>query len=231
MAGGGQALCARPRWPVTLRATHAEQPVLAVGTPLAQAGAAVVMLHGRGATAGGILTLADDLGVAGAAYLAPEAAGNTWYPFSFLAPIARNEPWLSGALEKVGATVRQCAEAGMPAETVILLGFSQGACLAVEFAARNARRYGGIACLSGGLIGPAVNPATYRGDFAGTPAFLGCSDVDPHVPAARVRESAALLGRMGAEVTTELYPGMGHTINEDELTRVRAMLRATLNHP
>jgi predicted esterase len=204
-------------------ASHAEQPVLAAGSPLASARIAVLALHGRGGTAAGMLTLADQLAVPDVAYLAPQAAGNTWYPFSFLTPIERNEPWLTSALHKVAATLDQCVASGIPHERVLLLGFSQGACLAVEFGARNARRYGGVACLSGGLIGPVVIEDRYQGDFAATPAFLGCSDVDSHVPAGRVRETAALLERRGADVTLRLYPGMGHTINADELSTLRAM--------
>jgi phospholipase/carboxylesterase len=206
------------------RVSHAEQPVLTAGVPLDRARVAVIMLHGRGATAGGMLTLADELKIADATYLAPQAGGNTWYPFSFLTPIERNEPWLSSALDRVATILAQCAGAGIPAERVVLLGFSQGACLAVEFAARQARRYGGLAVLSGGLIGPTVKPETYSGNFDAMPAFLGCSDVDPHIPLQRVRETVAVLERMGAEVTMHIYPGMGHTINEDELEHVRAIL-------
>jgi phospholipase/carboxylesterase len=206
--------------------THAQQPVLAAGTPLTQARIAVLLLHGRGGTAAGMLTLADELRSADTAFLAPQAAGNTWYPFSFLTPLERNEPWLSGALDKVAATLRQCVDAGIPPARTVIVGFSQGACLGVEFAAREAQRYGGVACLSGGLIGPAVISTRYTGDFGGTPAFLGCSDVDSHIPVERVRESAAILEELGAAVTLQLYPGMGHTINEDELGRVRTMLGA-----
>ena len=206
--------------------THTEQPVHTAGTPLSSARLAVVTLHGRGGTAPGILTLADELRVSDAAYLAPQAAGNSWYPFSFLAPIERNEPWLGSALAAVAATMQLCMDAGLPPERTVLLGFSQGACLALEFAARHARRYGGVACLSGGLIGPEVRPESYTGSFDATPVFLGCSNVDPHIPAERVRESAAVLERMDADVTMRLYPGMGHTINEDELSRVRTMLAA-----
>jgi predicted esterase len=207
-------------------AGHADQPVLTAGAQLSRARVAVVMLHGRGGTAAGMLTLADELGDGDAAYLAPQAAGNTWYPLSFLAPLERNEPWLGSALGKVAATLERCVAAGVPPERTVLLGFSQGACLAVEFAARHARQYGGVAVLSGGVIGPTISLERYRGDFAATPAFLGCSDVDSHIPAERVRETAAVLEGLGATVTLELYPGMGHTINEDELTRVRAMLAA-----
>ena len=183
-----------------------------------------MLLHGRGATAASILTLASELGVADVAFLAPQAAGNTWYPYSFLAPVDRNEPWLSSALAKVGAAVERCQAAGIPFERTVLLGFSQGACLAVEYAARNARRYGGVAVLSGGLIGAVLQPETYRGDFEGTSVFLGCSDIDPHIPVERVRDSAAQLERMGADVTMRLYAGMGHTVNAEELDRVRMML-------
>lgn len=204
--------------------SHAGQPVRHAGIPLSRARIAVIAVHGRGATADSILGLAEELRVPDAAYLAPQAAGHTWYPFSFLAPIAQNEPWLSSAIEKVAMAVQQCGEAGIPPDRTFLLGFSQGACLAAEFAARNARRYAGLAVLSGGLIGPELRPETYSGDFAATPVFLGCSDVDSHIPAERVRESAALLRQLGAAVTVRLYPGMGHTINEDELARVRAML-------
>jgi predicted esterase len=209
---------------MALPSLHADQPVHVAGAPLATARLAVILVHGRGATATGILSLARELAVADAAYLAPQAAGNSWYPLSFLAPIARNEPWLSSALDKLRTTLQQAVDAGMPPERIVLLGFSQGACLAVDSAARQARRYGGVAVLSGGLIGPQVRPETYRGNFEGTPFLVGCSDVDPHIPIERVHESAAVLERMGAEVTIRIYPGMGHTINEDELARVRAML-------
>ena len=207
-------------------ASHADQPVRYAGVPSSSARAAVVMLHGRGATAASILALADELRIAQVAYIAPQAASNTWYPFSFLAPIADNEPWLSSALDRVRAALDECVAAGIPPERTVLLGFSQGACLAAEFAARHARRYGGLAVLSGGLIGPTLRPETYAGDFARTPAFLGCSDVDSHIPADRVRESAALLAGLGAAVTMRFYPGMGHTVNEDELGQVRAMVSA-----
>jgi predicted esterase len=205
---------------------HAGQPVHQAGAPLQTARAAVVMLHGRGATAASILALAIELRLDRVGYLAPQADGNTWYPLSFLAPIERNEPWLSSALAAVGTTLTRAAAADIPLERIVLLGFSQGACLAAEFAARNARRYGGLAVLSGGLIGPALRAEAYTGDFSGMPAFLGCSDVDSHIPAERVRESGDLLQRLGANVTLRLYPGMGHMVNHDELERVRAMITA-----
>src|SRR5262245_12497373 len=203
---------------------HQGQPVLAAGEPLERAQAAMVLVHGRGATARDILTLTAELNQPGFAYLAPQAAGNTWYPYSFLAPIERNEPYLSSALATLGQVLEQIAAAGIPAERTILLGFSQGACLATEFAARNARRYGGLVGLSGGLIGPDGTPRDYPGALDGTPVFLGCSDVDPHIPAARVQHSAEVLRRLGGDVTARLYPGMGHTVNEDEIEFVRQMM-------
>ncbi len=172
------------------------------------------------------LSLVPELHHDGFAYLAPQAAGSSWYPQSFLAPLAQNEPWLSSALARLGSLVAQVEAAGIPAERLILLGFSQGACLASEWMARHARRYGGLAALSGGLIGPEGTPRLYEGSLAGTPAFLGCSDVDFHIPATRVRETAQVLQGLGAQVTARLYPGMGHTINQDEIEAVQALMKA-----
>jgi predicted esterase len=203
---------------------HQNQPVFASGEPLERAGAAMVLVHGRGASAQDILTLAAELDQPGFAYLAPQAAGNTWYPYSFLAPIERNEPYLSSALAALEQLLAHVAAAGIPAERTILLGFSQGACLATEFAARNARRYGALVGLSGGLIGPDGTPRDYSGSLDGTPVFLGCSDVDPHIPAARVQHSAEVLRRLGGDVTARLYPGMGHTVSEDEIEFVRGLM-------
>jgi predicted esterase len=207
---------------------HEPQSVHHAGEPLARARAAMVMVHGRGGSADDILTLSEEFAVPGFAYLAPQAAGHSWYPYSFLAPIEQNEPGLSSGLGVIGAVLATIEHAGIPAERVILLGFSQGACLSLEFSARAARRYGGIAGLSGGLIGPDGTPRGYSGSLAGTPVFLGCSDVDPHIPAARVVETATVLGRLGADVTMRLYPGMGHTINEDEVQAVRGIMRSVL---
>lgn len=207
---------------------HAAMPVLASGEPLETARAALVMLHGRGASAADILSLAGELDVAGYALLAPEAAGSTWYPYSFLAPLERNEPYLSSALATVGRVLALAARAGIPAERTVLLGFSQGACLTLEYAARNARRYGALIAFSGGLIGPAGTPREYPGSLAGTPVFLGCSDRDPHIPEPRVRESAEVLTRLGAEVDMRLYPNMGHTVNADEIAAADVLLRGGL---
>lgn len=188
----------------------------------------MVMVHGRGATAESILTLVPALEMPGFAFLAPQAAANTWYPNSFLAPIQSNEPGITSGIQAIGDVVERILRADIPLKLVMLLGFSQGACLSVEYAARKAGHYGGIACLSGGLIGPDGTPRRYRGSFDGALAFLGCSDSDSHVPAARVLETAAVLERMGAEVTTRLYPQMGHLVTEDEIAHVRAMMASLL---
>jgi predicted esterase len=209
---------------MTSRGSHQDQPVLTAGKPLDKAKAAMVMIHGRGATAESMLSLADELAHPDFAYLAPQAAGDTWYPNRFLAPIASNEPYLSSALAMINEVLERLSEAGIPPEQAILLGFSQGACLALEFAARHARRYGGVAGLSGGLIGPDETPRDYPGSLADTPVFLGCSDVDFHIPKERVLHSADILQRLGGEVTSRLYPNMGHTINQDELDAVRHMM-------
>ncbi len=204
---------------------HAGQPVLTRGEPLEQASVAMVMIHGRGGSAQDILTLADELRVPGVAYLAPQAHGNTWYPYSFLAPIKNNEPFLTSALSAVAAVLAQIQAAGISPERTLLLGFSQGACLATEFAAKNSGRYGGVVGLSGGLIGPEGTPRDYAGSLEGTPVFLGCSDIDPHIPLARVHESAEVFRRMGATVDERIYPRMGHTINQDELDAVRGIIK------
>jgi phospholipase/carboxylesterase len=206
--------------------------VYVAGDELAQAQAAMVMVHGRGATAESILALAaSELRRPGFGYLAPQAAHNSWYPYSFLYPLEDNEPHLSSALEKLSDLLGYLADAGLPPEHTLLLGFSQGACLALEFAARNTRRYGGVAGLSGGLMGPDGTPRDYAGSLDGTPVFLGCSDVDPHIPKERVEESAAVLRRLGADVTMRIYPGLGHTLNQDEITFVQQMMAALSSTP
>jgi predicted esterase len=206
---------------------HEHQPVLAFGPPPAQARLGAILLHGRGASAEDILGIATELAIPDITYLAPQAAGHTWYPYSFLSPIAQNEPGLSSALLVIEGLVAQLGQQGIPPERVALMGFSQGACLTLEFAARHARRYAAIAGFSGGVIGPAGTPRDYAGSFAGTPAFLGCSDVDAHIPVERVRESAEVYRRMGAVVDERIYPRMGHTINQDEIDTVRLLLTAS----
>lgn len=203
---------------------HGGQPVLHTGAALEQAPAVMIMIHGRGASAEDIIGLASEFERGDLAYLAPQAAGNTWYPQRFIGPLASNEPWLTSALTRIETLLRYVEEAGIPAERTFLLGFSQGACLALEYAARNARRYAGVIGLSGGLIGPDGTPRDYPGSLEETPVFLGCSDIDMHIPKGRVVESSEVLRRLGATVDLRLYPGMGHTINEDELQAVKDLL-------
>ena len=206
---------------------HAGQPVLRRGPAPAQARVAVILVHGRGDSAAGILGLADEFDLPDVTWLAPDAAGHTWYPYSFLAPLAQNEPGLSSGLGVIATLLATLGSEGIPPERVVLMGFSQGACLSQEFAARHARRYRAIVGLSGGLIGPPGTLRDYQGAFADTPVFLGCSDIDPHIPVERVHESAAVFRRMGAHVDARIYPGMGHTVNGDELEAVRALLMAS----
>jgi predicted esterase len=204
---------------------HANSRLLTAGVPLKDAAAAMLMVHGRGASAEDILGMADPLDMDGFAYVAPQAVGGTWYPYSFLAPFEMNEPWLSSALAVLDAAVAYIGEVGIPPERVILLGFSQGACLASEYAARHARRYGGIVAFSGGLIGPDDAPRDYAGSLEGSPVFLGCSDIDPHIPKARVLETAQILETLGGTVDARLYPNMGHTINQDEVAAARLIMQ------
>lgn len=194
------------------------------GVSLLDAEKAMIMVHGRGATAQSILELAKYFEQPGMAFIAPQATDNTWYPYSFLMPLEQNEPYLSSALEVLRTLVNRITDNGIPSKNVYLLGFSQGACLSLEFAARNAQQYGGIFGLSGGLIGPSGTLRNYEGTFNGTPVFLGCSDVDAHIPEKRVLESAEVFQKMGAAVTTQIYPNMPHTIIEDEIKRVNAIL-------
>jgi phospholipase/carboxylesterase len=194
------------------------------GAPLRRAKAAVIMLHGRGAAARSMLDFVDVFAQPEIAYLTPQAPGSTWYPHSFMAPFERNEPALSNALATIASTVADLAGQRFPLERLVVLGFSQGGCLALEYAARHAQRYGGVIGLSAGLIGPPGAPRSYPGSMAGTPVFIGCSDVDFHIPLERVHESAEVLRRMGGDVAERIYPGMGHTINDDEVKHIRGIL-------
>ncbi len=207
---------------------HQGEALYRAGAPLAEARAAVILLHGRGATAHDILTLAAELDEPHVAFLAPQAAGNSWYPYSFLQPIERNEPELSSALHGVAGLVAAVEAAGIPAARIVLGGFSQGACLAAEFVARHARRYGGLLVLSGGVIGPPDTPRTYAGSLDGMPVLVGCSDVDAHIPLSRVQETADVLRALGGDVTLQVYAGMGHIINQDEIERARALVQAAV---
>ncbi len=200
-------------------------PLYTAGKPLDEARAVLILLHGRGATASSILPLANELYHEDFAYLAPQAAGNSWYPRSFLAPLDENEPSLSAALAAVEAVLARVIGAGLDADRVVIGGFSQGACLAAEFAARYAQRLGGLIVFSGGLIGPPGTLHEYAGSLDGTPAFIGCGDADAHIPVERVTETTAVLVAMGGHVTQRIYPGMGHTINEDELDHARQIIQ------
>ena len=210
----------------TLQNPHASQPVLTMGPRPESARIAMILAHGRGASAEDILGLAAELHLDDVAFLAPEAAGHTWYPYSFLTPMEKNEPGLSSGLSVLDRLVASLAKQGLPPERVGFLGFSQGACLSLEYAARHARRYAAVIGLSGGLIGPPGTPRDYPGSSAGTPVFVGCSDIDPHIPLERVQETAEVFRRLGAGVDERIYRGMGHTVNEDELGAIGQMLRA-----
>lgn len=204
---------------------HRGQPTRRLGPEPAAARLVVVAVHGRGASAADILSLAAELRLDDVAFVAPEAAGHTWYPYSFLAPKSDNQPFLDSALARLDALAAELLRE-VPAERIGWLGFSQGACLTLEFAARHARRYAAIAGFSGGVIGPPGTPRAYAGSMAGTPLFLGCSDVDPHIPLARVHETADIFTALGAVVDERIYRGMGHLVNEEEIEAVRTLLSA-----
>jgi predicted esterase len=198
------------------------------GEPLKDAAGAVILLHGRGGSAEDILSLGNVLYLPHVAFLAPQAAANSWYPNSFLAPRDQNEPWLTSALRTVETTVQMATDAGIPAERIVIGGFSQGACLATEFVATHPRRYDGLIAFTGGLIGPPGADLTHKGDLAGTPAFFGSGDPDPHVPWSRVEESARILAAMGAVVTTRRYKNRAHTISAEELDFAKRLLHDVL---
>jgi predicted esterase len=206
---------------------HAGQPVSEAGQPLGRS-AVVIMVHGRNAGPANILDLMPRLDRPDVTYLAPAAAGHTWYPNSFLAEMATNEPGLSSGIEMLASLVARVEAAGVPRRRIVLLGFSQGACLTAEFSARHASRFGGLVIFSGGVVGPPGTPRDYAGSFDGTPAFFGCSDRDAHVPEWRVRESAGLFEQMGARVTTRIYPGMGHLVNDDEIAHAQQLIDGSM---
>jgi predicted esterase len=203
---------------------HQNAKVHTAGLSLQKAEGAIILVHGRGSSAKGILELGQALHHPNLVYLAPQAANATWYPYRFLSPIEQNEPWLSSGLKLLADLVADAQSAGIPSQKIILAGFSQGACLTAEFAARYARRFGGLLVFSGGLIGPPGMDFTYDGNLDGTPVFIGCSDRDPHIPVERVEETASALAELGAHVNTKIYPGMGHTIIEDELVEARQIV-------
>src|SRR5262245_49277480 len=211
---------------------HFGNPVARAGAPLESAKGAMVLVHGRNAAPANILDLFSRLDRPQLAAVAPAAAGGTWYPYSFMAPREQNEPGITSGLFVIESLVTRLLEHGLPSHKIILLGFSQGACLSSEFAMRHPRKYGGVMALSGGLIGPpGTNWDNVQGSLEGTPAFLGCSDVDFHIPATRVIESEAVFRRMGADVERRLYPGMGHMVNEDEIDFVRGVIDDVLAAP
>lgn len=215
-----------------MSAVHETQPVWTSGKPLAEADKVLILLHGRGATAESILPLADALGTLHFAVLAPQARHHAWYPQRFTAPREQNEPYLSSALNTVASLIERANEVGIPTGRIVLGGFSQGACLASEFVAQNPARYGGLLVFSGGLIGtgPTVSAEAYEGSLTGTPVFIGCSDIDPHIPLERVRETARVLTSLGATVTERIYPGIEHTITEEELKEARRVLESLLGN-
>lgn len=204
---------------------HRDAPVQTAGAPLDAAKAALILVHGRGASAASILSIAQELDMPDVAYWAPQAAGHTWYPYSFMAPTEHNEPGLSSALHLLDTLIGRIEDAGLRHERIVLLGFSQGACLSTEYAARHPQRYGGVVGLSGGLIGPEGTTFEVEGSMDGTPVFLGCSDRDPHIPLERVHETASVFRQLGADVEERIYDGMGHTVNQDEVDFIRSQMQ------
>ncbi|MDX2286611.1 MAG: phospholipase [Bacteroidia bacterium] len=203
---------------------HADMPPRSLGPVPGEAARAMILVHGRGGSAEDILSLMEYLDAPDLHAVAPQAAGHSWYPYSFLAPMEQNEPYLGQALEALAQTEQRLLDAGFGRGQLYWLGFSQGACLTLEYTARHAARYGGIFALSGGLIGPPGTPRAYPGTFGGTPLLLGCSDTDPHIPRARVEESADVLARMGAAVDLRLYPRAPHSVLQDEIDAIRSIL-------
>ena len=205
---------------------HENQSVLHSGAPLETANAVMILLHGRGDSSQGIMGLSQEFEQSDFAFIAPQAANNTWYPFRFIEPTSRNEPYLTSAIQTV-SNILELTQKHVSLERTFLVGFSQGACLALEVAARHGGKFGGVIAFSGGLIGDTLEAEKYK-NMAQTPIFLGCSDVDSHIPKTRVEESAALLEQLGASVTMRLYPNFGHTINADELEQARALIKTSL---
>ena len=198
--------------------------VITAGKAIDQAEKVLIMIHGRGGSAQDILSLAAHLNTKDYALLAPQATNNTWYPTSFLAAPAINEPWLSSAIQVVDEVVNDVLAQGISKENIFFLGFSQGACLTLEYVTRNANKYGGVVALTGGLIGDKIYAENYSGDFAGTPVFIGTSNPDPHVPVSRVNETTTILQAMGANVTEKVYQNMGHTISHDEIEKANTLV-------
>lgn len=203
---------------------HQESETFKHGASLSRAKAAMIMVHGRGAMAKGMFPLADQLAQPDFHYIAPQAQYHTWYPHSFLEPREKNQPGISSGIQLLHDLLESIVEADIPKEKIILLGFSQGACLATEFSARHPQKLGGVVALSGGLIGPAINQKDYSGSMEQTPVFIGCSDNDPHVPQRRIDETEAVFEKLNADVNKQIYKGMGHTIIDEEIKQVRGMM-------
>jgi predicted esterase len=210
---------------ITLNSVHMNQPVIHYGALLDDAKAVMIMIHGRGGSAQDILSLAYEIDLPDITYIAPQAKDNTWYPYSFLTPIEMNEPHLSSGLSVIDSIVDMVLQKGFTSEQIYLLGFSQGACLSLEYASRNPRAYGGIIGLSGGLIGETLNQNKYLGNLEGTEVFLGCSDVDQHIPLERVHQTEEIFKKLGANVTKRIYKGMTHTINQDEIQFIKSLFQ------
>lgn len=212
-----------------LNGPHQSANTVHAGADPGSASGAMIMIHGRGATAESIIPLADEFGNFNLHLAAPQASGFQWYPYSFLAPVERNEPGLSSGLQAIHDIRTDLSQKGIPDEKIILLGFSQGACLASEYVARHPAKYGGLIVFSGGLIGDELHPDEYEGSLEGSPVFLGCSNIDPHIPAERVHESSKILEKLGAAVKISIYPGMGHTINEDEIRNAKEIIESVIS--
>lgn len=198
--------------------------IITAGKPVTEARKALIMVHGRGASANDILALAPQLTVEEYALFAPQATNNTWYPGSFLLPQEQNEPWLSSALALIDETVQDIEKQGIEHENIYFLGFSQGACLVLEYVTRNAKKYGGIAAFTGGLQGETINEENYKGDFEGTRVFIGTGDHDPHVPVERVNRTAAIMNHMNAAVRVEVYKNKTHSISRDEIDQANSLI-------
>jgi phospholipase/carboxylesterase len=204
-----------------------QKNIISAGKEIAPANKVLIMLHGRGGSAEDILSLSSHLNVKNYALFAPQATNNTWYPYSFLAPPSQNEPWLSSALQLIRELVDELISKGVPIENIYFAGFSQGACLTLEFVTRNAERYGGVAAFTGGFIGDKIYSENYKGDFKNTPVFIGTSDPDPHIPVERIYATSNVLRNMNASVTEKIYANMGHTINQDEIDQVNQLIFKT----
>jgi len=213
---------------ITSNGVHKNQHVIHFGALLDDAKAVMIMIHGRGASAQDILSLAYEIDLPDTTYIAPQAKDNTWYPYSFLSPIDQNEPGLSSGLALIDSIVDMVLQKGFASEQIYLLGFSQGACLSLEYVAQNPKKFGGVFGLCGGLIGPALNPLSYDGNLGGVEVFLGCSDVDPHIPLERVHQTEEIFKKLGANVTKRIYKGMAHTVNQDEIQFIKSLIQVKI---